>query len=110
MNILRRRAFQGAVLAIPALVCFVEVQRFWAPAFDSPLVSVLDDLLPGSAFMLAGLIEWYNRPKNRVGGLMICVGIGLLIGTSPSVAQLTPLAETLVLVLGISWLLILLVL
>jgi signal transduction histidine kinase len=104
MRTWQRGAFQGAVLAIPALVCFVELQHFWLPTFDRPLLIVLDDLLPGSAFAIAGLIAWSNRPANRVGVLMILIGIGLLMGTgSILVQQPSPLAETLTLVLGNSW-------
>lgn len=103
MSTLQRRAFQGAVLAIPALVCFVELQRFWLPSFERPPLIALDDLLPGSAFTIAGLIAWSNRPGNRVGVLMILIGIGLLLGTGPGLDQPTPLAETLTLVLGTAW-------
>ena len=103
MKTWQRSAFQRIVLAIPALVCFVELQQFWPPTFDRPPLIALDDLLPGSAFTLAGLIAWSNRPSNRVGVLMILIGIGLLLGTSPILLQPSPLAETLTLVLGNWW-------
>jgi len=108
MSTVQRRAFQAIVVLVPALVAFVELQHFWQPMFDRPTIIALDDLLPGSAFALAGLIAWSRRSRNRVGVLMICIGLGLLIGAGPLV-QISPLAETLNLVLGGSWTFVLLV-
>jgi signal transduction histidine kinase len=104
----QRRVVQAIVLLVLAFVGFVELQHPWLPAYSRPPIVVLDDLLPGSAFALAGLIAWSRRPWNRVGTLMIGIGLGLLLGTG-SLLQAPPLAETLNLVLGGSWTIVLLV-
>ena len=55
-------------------------------------IRVLDDLIPGYAFALAGLIAWSQRPWHRVGTLMVGIGLGLLLGTGP-VPTPSPLGE-----------------
>ena len=70
-----RRVIQAGALAVVALAGFAEAfypSRTWS--------SVLVDIVPGSSFVLAGLIAWSLRPRNRVGLLMIGVGVGLLSG------------------------------
>jgi signal transduction histidine kinase len=109
MTAVQRRAFQTIVLVVPALVAFVELQHFWLPTFDRPAIIALDDLLPGSAFAVAGLIAWSRRPRNPVGVLMICIGFGLLIGIPGLRGGSSPLADTLDLVFGGGWTLVLFV-
>jgi len=73
MTTLQRRVIQVGALAVVALACYAEAlysSRTWS--------SVLVDIVPGSSFVLAGLIAWSLRPGNRVGLLMIGVGVGLL--------------------------------
>src|SRR5260370_14131735 len=73
MTTLQRRVIQVGALAVVALACYAEAlysSRTWS--------SVLVDIVPGSSFVLAGLIAWSLRPGNRVGFLMIGVGVGLL--------------------------------
>ena len=73
MTNLQRGVIQAGALAMIGLACLAEVYypfRTWS--------SVLVDIVPGSSFVLAGLIAWSLRPRNRVGLLMIGVGIGLL--------------------------------
>src|SRR6266853_1958629 len=73
MTTLQRRVIQVGALAVVALACYAEAlysSRTW--------YSVLVDIVPGSSFVLAGLIAWSLRPRNRVGLLMIGVGVGLL--------------------------------
>ena len=82
----RRRAFQAIVLLVLVVVALVELQ------YGRPPIIALDDLLPGSAFAIVGLIAWSRGPWNRVGTLMIFIGIGLLLGIGP-LAQASPLAE-----------------
>jgi signal transduction histidine kinase len=89
MTTVQRRFIQAAVLALIAFACIAEVRitvhsdsivwQLTGP-LQRPWYSPLVDVLPGSAFILAGLVAWSRRPGNRVGVLMIGVGVGLLIG------------------------------
>lgn len=75
MNPLRRRAVQAFALSVVAVACVAEVVypfRTW--------YAVLVEIVPGSSFVLAGLIAWSLRPRNKVGLLMTGVGVGLLTG------------------------------
>jgi signal transduction histidine kinase len=77
MTTVQRRVIQYGALAVIAVACFVEVSyplRTWS--------SVLVDIVPGSSFVLAGLVAWSLRPRNQVGLLMIGVGVGLLTRTA----------------------------
>jgi len=79
----QRRVIQAGALGIIALACFSEVKFRTLPGAIVPELSrewylVLADLVPGSSFVLAGLIASSLRPRNRVGLLMIGVGVGLL--------------------------------
>src|SRR5713226_7392080 len=86
MTTLGRRLIQGGALAMIALACFSEVKYtihpgggvVWelSPDWSGALVYIV----PGSSFVVAGLIAWSLRPRNRVGLLMIGVGVGLLTG------------------------------
>lgn len=84
----RRRAVQAVVLLALFLVAFVGLQS------RRPLIIVLDDLLPGAAFAIVGLIALSRGPWNRVGALMMFIGLGLLLGISP-LPNPSPLAEAL---------------
>ena len=83
MTTLQRRSIEAGALAIIVLACFFEV-KFQAvggrivPALSAPWYQVVIDILPGSSFVVAGIVAWSRRPGNRVGLLMIGVGIGLL--------------------------------
>jgi Signal transduction histidine kinase len=90
MTTTQRRACQIGVLAVATAACL-------APALFLPLEPLLfvvvTVLVPGSAFVLAGLAAWSLRPTNRIGPLMVAVGLGRLIpgafsvmpyGVSPS--------------------------
>ncbi len=86
----QRRAIQGGAVALVTLASIAEVNvtlysdhitwQLTGPA-GWPWYLALVDILPGSAFILAGLVAWSLRPRNRVGLLMIGVGAGLLIGS-----------------------------
>jgi len=100
---LQRRVIQGTALVVVALACFAAVlyvaiepgRITWLLALPGgtgalvdhyvyfPLRSwteVLVEIAPGAAFAFAGLIAWSVRPRNRVGLLMMGVGVGFLIG------------------------------
>ncbi len=88
MNIVRRRAIQAGVLGIVALTCFSEVKLRILPGrivsgLSREWSAVIVDLVPGTSFVLAGLIAWSLRPRNRMGLLMIGVGVGLLTRNDP---------------------------
>jgi signal transduction histidine kinase len=83
MTTLQRRVVQSGALGIIALACFSEVKfqildSHIVPELSQEWYLVLVDIVPGSSFVLAGLVAWSLRPRNRVGLLMIGVGIGLL--------------------------------
>jgi len=83
MTTVQRRVIQAGALSTIALACFFEVKF---KTLDGRIVPQLAqewyrvplDLVPGSSFVLAGLVAWSRRPLNRVGLLMIGVGVGLL--------------------------------
>jgi signal transduction histidine kinase len=90
MTTTQRRACQIGVLALATAACLV-------PAIYLPLEPLLfvvvTVLVPGSAFVVAGLAAWSLRPTSRIGPLMVAVGLGRLIpaaflvmpyGVSPS--------------------------
>ncbi len=84
MTTVQRRVIQASALAIIGLTCFAEVKFTFLPRrigleLSRAWPDVLVDIVPGSSFVLAGLIAWSLRPRNRVGLLMIGVGVGLLI-------------------------------
>ena len=90
MTTVQRRVIQAGVLALIVLACVSELDvHFYSDHVTWQLVGganrpwyfPLVDILPGSAFILAGLIAWSRRPRNRVGLLLMGVGVGLLIGS-----------------------------
>jgi signal transduction histidine kinase len=91
MTTVQRRVIQYGALVVIAVASFVEVSHpsgMWS--------SVLVDIVPGSSFVPAGLIAWSLRPRNRVGLLMIGVGVGLLTRTAAlqyGVGQISSPAE-----------------
>src|SRR5258708_29589966 len=86
MTTLGRRIVQAGALAMIALACFSEVKFSILPGggvvweLSPDWYGALVYIVPGSAFFLAGVIAWSLRPRNRIGLLMIGVGIGLLTG------------------------------
>ena len=80
-----RRIVPAIVLLVVSLVGVLELQ------YNRPPIIVLDGLLPGAAFAMVGLIARSRAPWNRVGPLMIFIGLGLLLGTGP-LPQASPLA------------------
>jgi PAS domain S-box-containing protein len=46
-----------------------------------PWVAIALALFVSWSFVLAGLIGWARRPRNRIGMLMVAVGFGVLIGS-----------------------------
>lgn len=118
MTQVQRRIIQAGVLAVVAVACFAEVFHisvqpgqimWWLQLPGGPEVrvgnyvvgssrqwtDVLVDIAPGSAFAFAGLIAWSVRPRNRVGLLMMGVGVGLLLGTRPGPRSTSAFSETL---------------
>ena len=113
MTTAQRRVVQAGVLAVVALACFAETLYIFPGFLPGRIVwdvelpgsanvtlgslelgnyisfslrtwpDVLIDIAPGLAFALAGLIASSVRPRNRVGLLMMGVGVGLLIGFRP---------------------------
>lgn len=108
MTKVQRRFIQSGVLAVVAFACFAEVlylfvfpdRVIWQIELPGGPDVVLDShpvysfsvrtwpyvivaIAPGLAFALAGLIAWSVRPRNRVGLLIMGVGVGLLIGVRP---------------------------
>ena len=107
MTTLQRRVIQGGAVAVVAMACTSELSVALSSVPGYPLSAVLVDLVPGSAFVLAGLIAWSLRPNNRVGLLMMGVGVGLLAG-SPALAQslgkvLFPLVAVVLMLVGRLW-------
>lgn len=99
MTRLQRRAIQAGVLAVVGLACVGETLsvtilpdrlEWWLSL--GPFFPFVLDIVPGSSFVLAGLVAWSLRPRNRVGLLMMGVGVGLLL---PSLAR--PFATSFVL-------------
>lgn len=86
MTTVRRRVVQALVLLVVGLMAFVVVRSNRAP------IVVLDELLAGAAFAIIGLFARSRGPWNRVGTLMIFIGLGLLLGTGP-LANPSALAE-----------------
>jgi len=86
MTTLQRRVIQAGALAMIALACFSEVKFTNLPGggvvweLSPDWYGALVYIVPGSSFVLAGLIAWSLRPRNRVGLLMMGVGVGLLTG------------------------------
>ena len=86
MTTLQRRVIQAGALAMIALACFSEVIFTILPGggvvweLSPDWYGALVYIVPGSSFVLAGLIAWSLRPRNRVGLLMMGVGVGLLTG------------------------------
>src|SRR5215467_14894809 len=83
MTMAERRVIQFGALGVIALASFFELKfhildGHLVPELSQPCYQVLIDLVPGSSFVLAGLIAWSRRPRNRMSLLMIGVGIGLL--------------------------------
>ncbi len=104
MTTLGRRIVQAGALAMIALACFSEVKFSILPGggvvweLSPDWYGALVYIVPGSSFVLAGLIAWSLRPRNRVGLLMIGVGVGLLTGDAllqHSVGRVSPAAEVL---------------
>ena len=101
MTTLQRRVIQTGALAVIAVACYAE---FWYPS--RTWSSVLVDIVPGSSFVLAGLIAWSLRPRNHVGLLMIGVGVGLMTRTAAfqdGVGFITPPAQVVLHFLSPLW-------
>src|SRR5260370_23335131 len=101
MKTVLRRVIQAGAVALIALTAIAEVNVTlysdhitWQLTGPSgwPWYLALVDILPGSAFILAGLVARSLRPTNRVGLLMIGVGAGLLIGSHAFEWRLGPVA------------------
>jgi signal transduction histidine kinase len=99
VNIVLRRSVQVGVGVVVALVWIAdlttpgvlpgsEVAPAWFYALHS--LETASMLLPGSTFTIAGLVAWSLRPMNRVGLLMMGVGVGLLIGFGQPPAGASP--------------------
>ncbi len=86
MTRLQRRAIQAGVLAVVGLACLGEALSVtilpdrleWRLSLG-PFWPLVLEIVPGSSFVLAGLVAWSLRPRNRVGVLMMGVGVGLLL-------------------------------
>jgi len=130
MTAVQRRVIQAGVLAVVALACLAEllyiftipggiVWQLELPGGPDVVLGsgfirsfslrqwpdVLIELAPGLAFAFSGLIAWSVRPRNRVGLLMMGVGVGLLVGIQPTTkgpsALSTALGEILYFLAGI---------
>jgi signal transduction histidine kinase len=85
MTTVQRRVIQAGVLAVVALAFGAEgsyVASTSTSPFPLPWYAAVIAIVPGLAFVFAGLIAWSLRPQNRVGLLMMGVGVGLLSGDS----------------------------
>ncbi len=77
---------------------------------NPPADAILTDAASGLAFSLAGLVAWRRRPENRVGPLMLGIGLSwfggdFLFGTVPVIGPLSFAAQALARVL-FAWLLL----
>lgn len=61
-------------LNMPADPSFVKHDRQGFGAID-----IAREMLPAVAFGIAGLVAWYRRPRNRVGPLMVLIGVSILL-------------------------------
>src|SRR3954470_22646966 len=87
----------GALL--PELVGSGPTPPAWEVAF----------LLIGGSFAACGLVAWRRRPENRSGGLMVATGLSFLAG--PLLEQFnSPVMQTLSLLVGDLWIVLLVVL
>jgi signal transduction histidine kinase len=48
---------------------------------DRPAVWLLGDFLGGWTFLVTGAIAWVRRPGNRIGPLLIAIGVAWFVGT-----------------------------
>jgi signal transduction histidine kinase len=53
---------------------YVTVERYGYTSIE-----VAREILPAWAFGVAGLVAWYRRPRNRVGPLMVLIGVAILV-------------------------------
>ena len=106
MTTLQRRVIQAGALAVVAVACIAEVLypfRTW--------YAVLVEIVPGSSFVLAGLMAWSLRPRNRVGLLMTGVGVGLLTGhisVQHEIGQVSPALQVVLHFVSPAWAVVLL--
>lgn len=61
-------------LNMPPDPSFVTVGRY---GFDT--MDIAREMLPALAFGIAGLVAWHRRPRNRIGPLMVLVGVAILL-------------------------------
>src|SRR5260370_42233776 len=87
MTTAERRISQAGLLGVGVMACLSQLNVLWPGRIVKPLPDgpwwdlwypALVAVVPGSAFVLAGLIGWSLRPGNLVGLLMMGVGVGLL--------------------------------
>lgn len=94
MSRVKRRVIQAGGLAVVALACVAAV-RYPFPTWYAVLVAIV----PGTSFVLAGLMALSLRPRNRVGLLMTGVGVGLLSGQLSFQSEVGQVSSALELVL-----------
>lgn len=76
-----RLAHRARLALLPAGLAFALGAEAVRLAAGWPLDWVIPDLLPGLAFLVAGLVAWQRRPDNRIGPLMVATGFAWYIGT-----------------------------
>jgi signal transduction histidine kinase len=74
------RIVAGATLAA-ATVFAAAGELQLVPFGDRPILWILGDFVGGWAFLLAGAIAWARLPSNRIGPLLLGIGVAWFVGT-----------------------------
>jgi signal transduction histidine kinase len=76
------RTLALAVLALLAGTLFGGVGELEQLRYgDRPPVWVLGDFIGGWTFLMTGAVAWARRPDNRIGPLLLAIGVSWFVGT-----------------------------
>ncbi len=70
----RRLRWLAAVAGVGLLV----VGGAYATAGGAPPAALIGQVVVSGSFLVTGLFAWSRRPSNRMGRLMVLLGLGLL--------------------------------
>jgi signal transduction histidine kinase len=77
-----RRAILQATIALAAGSVFAIAGELQQLGHDQrPPAWIVGDFVGGWTFLLAGAIAWARRPSNRIGPLMLAIGLTWFVGT-----------------------------
>lgn len=66
-------------LAVVAGVVLMVVSGAYATAGGAPPLALLGEVVVSGSFLITGLFAWSRRPSNRMGRLMVALGLLLLL-------------------------------